>query len=241
MKTVTWASAIAAAATLLLSPAAIAQSAITSGWSGEGNVSAGLTTGNTETTDLAAGLKLERDLGAWKFKGALNAEYGETDSAQTRNRWGLAAQADRDLSERYYAYGRGSFEQDEFSAFDSRAFLGVGAGVHLIKGDATSWSVEAGPGFRWDELSNGVKEESVAFRGASAFKHAFNEAVTLSNDTEITYAEVSTQVINALALTAKLSEALAARVSFEVRHDTDVLPGREKTDTATRFSLVYGF
>ena len=42
-----------------------------------------------------------------------------------------------------------------------------------------------------------------------------------------------------IALDAGLMGNLSARVSFDVRHDTDPLPGFEATDTTTKFSLVY--
>jgi putative salt-induced outer membrane protein len=48
-------------------------------------------------------------------------------------------------------------------------------------------------------------------------------------------------LINIAALTAKLTDILAARVSFEVRNESNPPFGREATDTATRFSLVFGF
>lgn len=48
----------------------------------------------------------------------------------------------------------------------------------------------------------------------------------------------STQIANIIARTANLWGNLNARISFDVRHDTDPLPGFESTDTSTKFSLV---
>ena len=57
-------------AALLSAPAAIAQAE----WSGEGSLSAGYTTGNTETTDAGAGLKATRDALNWRQRAKLKAQ-----------------------------------------------------------------------------------------------------------------------------------------------------------------------
>ena len=76
---------------LCLMPAALAED----GWTGEGSFSAGYTTGNTETTDLGLGLKLNREAGLWTYSFDAAADYGETDSVETRNRLFLAGEVDR--------------------------------------------------------------------------------------------------------------------------------------------------
>lgn len=43
------------------------------------------------------------------------------------------------------------------------------------------------------------------------------------------------------ALDAKISGALTARLSYSMQHESDPLPGREKLDTTSRATLVYGF
>jgi putative salt-induced outer membrane protein len=149
---------------------------------------------------------------------------------------------DRDLTQRFYVYGRGTYEQDKFSGFDSRLFLGGGVGYKVLLGPMTTWNVEGGPGYRLDEIQlTGESVGSFSVRLGSTFAHKFNDAVTFSNDTEYVLADVSNQLINIAALTAKLTDILAARISFEVRNESNPPFGREATDTATRFSLVFGF
>ena len=224
-------------------------------WTGEGSFSAGYTTGNTETTDLGLGLDLARETQVWKTSLEALADFGETDGVETRNRWFLAGQLDRQINDRLYGFGRVSYEQDEFSGFDSRTFVGGGLGYEILTGERTSWSVEGGPGLKIDEVREivttdadgnpqvipAMTEESFSVIGASNFAHSFNENVAFTNDTSVLYAEESTQVGNISAITADLTGALSARFSFEVRHDTNPPPGFEDTDTATRVSLVYKF
>jgi len=246
------ASAIALIAAFAPAPLALADTP-PDGWAGEGSLTAGTTSGNTETTDIGIGVKVDRTAQLWTTGLEAFADYAETEGLETKNRLFLAAQLDRQLTDRAYAFGRLSHERDEFSGFDSRSFLGGGAGYQVFEGERTSWSVEGGPGVKIDEIGEstsvdaigmpfavpGETVESVSFIAASNYLYAFNDAVQFTNDTDAIYAEESTQLINTSALTADLISSLSARVSFDIRHDTNPPTGFESTDTASRIALVY--
>ena len=236
---------IAAAVVTGFASAASAQAT----WTGEGALSAGTTTGNTETTDIGLSLDLNRETQVWTLGVEAAADYGETDGEETRNRIFLAGQLDRQINDRLYGFGRTSYELDEFSGFESRLFVGGGLGYDILTGDRATWSVEGGPGLKIDEVEDTVDDmmmvvpgetiESFSIFAASNYAFQFNENVGFTNDTNVLYAEESTQINNSAALTAKLTDALSARFSFDVRHDTAPPMGFEDTDTATRISLVY--
>ena len=60
------------------------------GWSGEAALSAGLTTGNTETSEAGLAVDVDRASGAWNFGLQLSGDYGEEDGIESRNRYFLA-------------------------------------------------------------------------------------------------------------------------------------------------------
>lgn len=245
--------AFAGAMTLALP--AHAQDAADNGWSGEGSLSAGVTTGNTETTDLGLGVDVARVMDVWTIGLKASADYGETDGAETKNRVFLGTNLDRQINDRLFGFGQLSYERDEFSGFESRAFIGGGLGYEVLNGDVTQWTVRGGPGLKIDEIeavldtttipatvvTAATTEESFGATAQSNFAHQFNDNVAFTNDSTVLYAETSTQIGNIAALTATLTDTLSARVSFEVRHDTDPVDGFESTDTISRVSLVYGF
>lgn len=231
-----------------ISTAAHAQTTYT----GEGSFAAGYTTGNTETTNVGIGLKLAREGSQWRQSGEFKADYGENEGDENQNRIFMAGQLDRKFqSPRWSAYARSTYEQDKFSGFDNRAFLGGGLGYIALEEDKATWTVEGGPGWRFDEVGETTKndvvtpafrQDSFAFRAGSTFHYRFNENVTFSNDTNAVYAEASTQLVNGLSLTANLFNDISARFSFDVRYDTDPPSNKtEKTDTATKISFVYAF
>ncbi len=243
------------AGALTIALPAHAQDDTADGWTGEGSLSAGVTTGNTETTDLGLGVDAARKMGLWTVGVKASADYGETEGAETKNRIFLGTNLDRQINDRLFGFGQISYERDEFSGFASRAFIGGGLGYEVLTGEATQWTVRGGPGLKIDETEDtfvlvggdalvfvpGETEESFGATAESNFAHTFNENVAFTNDTTVLYAETSTQIGNVAAITASLAGALSARVSFEVRHDTDPVEGFEDTDTISRVSLVYGF
>lgn len=225
-------------------------------WSGEGSVSAGVNTGNTDTSDVGIGVKMSRETQIWRNSAEFLADYGTKNGDKTKNRFFLSGQADRTMNDNLFGYGRISHEEDEFSGFNSRSFIGGGLGYQVFDNDALIWYLEGGAGLKYDRVrsrrvagSGGAEpqiipsynDESVSLTASSRFSYRVNEGVRLGNNTNLIYADVSTQVVNKSTLTASLTKALSARFSFEVRHDSDPQQGFEKTDTATRMSLVYAF
>jgi putative salt-induced outer membrane protein len=225
------------------------------GWTGEGSLSAGYTTGNTETKDLGLGVKLNKEAGVWAFGIEAAADYGEIDGEESKNRIYAGLTADREINDRLFGFGRVSHERDEFTGFESRTFVGGGLGYHVLDGEQAKWTVRGGPGLKIDEVraydtvdGNNLPitipaetTESLGAIASSEFAYKFNESVSFTNNTSVLYAEESTQLSNTAALTAALTGKLSARFSFDVRHDTDPPLGYESTDTATRVSLVYAF
>ncbi len=244
----------AIAALSLIAAPALAEDEAT-GWTGEGSLSAGVTTGNTETTDLGLGLDIGRDFGVWKVGLQAAADFGETAGVETRNRIFLGTNLDRQINDKLFGFGAISYEKDEFSGFASRTFIGGGLGYEIFNSDTLGWTVRGGPGFKIDEIEAvldnstipatvlvpAVTEESISALGESNWRYAFNDNVGLTNDTKALWADTSTQISNITALTAQLNGSLSARISFEARHDTNPPLGFEDTDTISRVSLVYGF
>ena len=228
----------------LLAPTAFAQTADDLGWSGEGAFSAGFTTGNTETRDAGVRMVARHKGQQWSQLGEFTADYGDTDGVESKNRLSAAGQVDRVFTDKINGYVRTTWEKDEFSGFENRYFTGVGVGAKVVDTEQTKWSLEGGPGYKIDEVratltDPAMTDESFGARAGSKFSHAFNDRVSVSNNTEVVYSPSSTQISNGVALDANLMGNLSARVSLDVRHDTDPLPEFKATDTTTKFSLVY--
>jgi len=68
-----------------------------------------------------------------------------------------------------------------------------------------------------------------------------SESTELSNRLLVESGADNTFAENTLGLTVAINSRMALKAGVSVRHNTDVDPGREKTDTLTTVNLVYNF
>lgn len=249
-------------AVIALPSVAHADGAAAQGLSGEGSLSGSQTTGNSSTTVIGAGLKLSDHYDGWLVNGVLNADYGRNNGVTSINDQYASLQAGRDLNSTVYVYGKLSDTRNRFIGYFNQFFVGAGVGAHVLKGPQLTWTVEAAPGYETSKLvHNWGTQHGIAGNVASKLGYKVNDAVSLANDTNLTFthyntldrelysAGVNTPVVlgssstldNTTSLTAKLRSKLALRVSYEVNHQTSALPGFKSTNTYSKFSLVYGF
>lgn len=232
------------------------------GWVGEGSLTGSRTTGNTETTDIGIGVKLDKETDTWGHHLKGSWDRGSVSGEATRRRLDLGYQIDRNLSERLYVFANGDYYTDDFGAFQDGFYVGGGLGYKVLKDQPFLWDIEAGAGFRNQQgqdfatlddagvqltdattgallFTDGITDSEIGVRGASDIDYQINEFVSLFNDTEVIWASSDTYIWNEVGLTAKLAGNLSARASYRIDHHTDVADGLENTDTITRFGIVY--
>ena len=223
----------------LCSTPLIATSAVADEWTGEASLTGSNTTGNTETTDIGLGLKLNVAGDAWRHKFRASADFGEVSGTTNKERFSLGYQIERDFTDRLYGFARTDYLNDSFGAFTDSFFLGGGLGYDVITGGAVTWDLSGGAGFRTQTSALDVTEDEFALNAGSDFDWAINDKVSFYDDAGLIYADSNTSFFNEAGITAQLMGSLAGRVSFRVEHNTDVPAGTEKTDTITRFGIVY--
>lgn len=243
--------ALAAAATAT-APAAAQLEFENKGLSGETSLSGSATSGNTESADVGLGLKLRHESESLRHIFASRYDYGSADGEESKNRFTSSYELNWLLNHRLYGFGRGAYENDRFDGYAYRALAGGGLGYEILQGESRTWSVQGGPAYRLDEveaafddmgglLAPAERQTSVALNLGSRFESQLNDAVSITNETDVTASADTTTYFNSAALTAELMGSVSARFSFDVLHDTSAPIGTEKTDTTTRASLVYSF
>jgi len=226
-------------------------------WSGEVEASASQTTGNTENTQLGLKAKFKREIGRFIHvlsgkvdyaEQVANDEEGEEYSKITQDRWMISYQVDAQLRDRTHGYVRGQYDEDQFSGFNKRWFVGVGLGHDVFDNDQVTWSIEGGPGYRWSELA-----ETPTTPGEPRARHEFaayadsdlnvqlRENVSLEQNANVTYADSNTTYDTAVGLKTKLTDTLSSKVSYQVKYETDPPDGRKNKDTMLKASLLLGF
>ena len=219
------------------------------GWSGSVEFSAASATGNSDTLNVGLATEVTNEVGRYihLFKGSFN--YAEADDIETQNNLQLSYDLDIQLRDCTYAYGRVQYDQDEFSGFENRIFVGGGLGHYLIEDEGATWKIEGGPGYRYSRLEEPDpvpmdfedSESEFAIYASSEYERLIREGVQFTHLLESTYTQSNTSLKTVAALTTKLTDSLSSKVSYEVRYETDPPAGNENTDTLLKASILFGF
>ncbi len=218
--------------------ARLADAGIFDAWSGSGQIGVSKTTGNTDDTGYIVGLNLTKD--GLKFRHKLNAQVDRqsTSGRVTRDRYLAGYELNYKFDDRLYALGLVAWDKDTFAGFSRRFSESIGVGYTVLKGPTVKLDVNAGPAFRQTRYVTGRTARTTTARAGLEAAWQILDKLTLSEKAEAYFTGAFTSTT---ALTGSVSDKLSARVSFDVIHEADPPAGREATDTATRFSLVYGF
>jgi putative salt-induced outer membrane protein len=101
--------------------------------------------------------------------------------------------------------------------------------------------VKAGPAWRKTSYIGEPAASDLTGLAALNARWAISRTLTLTEDANALYSRDNTNLNSLTSLSAKLSNALSARVSYQITNNSNPPAGFKKTDTVTRFTMVYGF
>lgn len=211
------------------------------GWSGEGEVGASRTSGNTDDTTLAVGLHVKKEGLRWRHKFNAAAEYQRSQNVNGAERYLASYEPNYKFNARLFSFGLVQWEKDRFAGFYSRTTEAFGLGYSLLQGGSMTWDVTAGPAFRQTDQVQGPTESSTELRLASQFAWHITPRTSLSEALDIYVGSGNSTYQSTTALTATVIGNLAARASFKIKKEISPQPGFKATDTTSRVTLVYGF
>jgi len=211
-------------------------------WVGSVSAGASIATGNSENVAAGFAIDARREHGIFAHNIDAGIDLASSNGVRTQKRWYGAYQLDVAISDRSYAYGRFSYDEDEFSGFDYRLFGGAGLGYYLAKSKPFSWKVEGGPGYRYSPIDDTRETESeFALYGSTEIDWLIRDGVLFEQNIGATWTSPTTTIESLTALTTTLTQTLSTTVSYRVRYETDPPLGRENTDTLLKASVNYGF
>jgi len=211
------------------------------GWSGQGEAGFGLTTGNTDQVSALIGLKLNKDGLKARHRIAASLDYQQTDGQLSRERSVVSYGLNYLLGHGLYLSSSLGWERDEFAGFARRFTESLGLGYRLVDRRGMTLDVDGGPALRQTRFTDGTGDDEFGVRASLTWRWTIRDGFTVSEDASIVSSDGNTTLISTSALTTKLTSFISARMSFNIQSETDPLPGRRATDTATRASLVYSF
>ncbi|MFP4079702.1 MAG: YdiY family protein [Ectothiorhodospira sp.] len=209
------------------------------GWSGDAALGATLNTGNTESENLNTRARLRHQTDRWRHTLQLEAHTGSEEDETTEERYLGSFQSDRRLSELAYLFAALRAEKDRFSGYDYQRALSAGYGRQVLDTPRLKMSLEGGAGLRQDKLEDLPAEEEMILRGAGTLAFEISETAHFTEDLLMQSGEDNTEIESVSALRLRINDRLSTRLSFSVRHNTEVPADREHTDTITAVNLVY--
>lgn len=211
-------------------------------FSGKGELGLVVARGNTETETGNVGLSLIYEQERWTNESTFSAVYARDDGETNNSRWVVTNKTDYALSEVSYLLGVLRYDRDRFASFRYQSTVSIGYGRRLVKTDTQRLKAEIGPGFRFAESRDtGETENELILRGFLDYRWLISETAELTNRFLVESGSDNTFLENALGLTVAINSRVSMKAGFAVRHNTDVDPGRKKTDTLSTVNLVYNF
>jgi putative salt-induced outer membrane protein len=211
-------------------------------WSGKGTFGGVLARGNTETETINLNLDVENKLDEWTHKAGASMLRTVTDDITSADRWELRGESQYSLTKRSYLFGALRYEDDAFTDYEYQATLSGGYGYRFITNDTTKLEGQIGAGYREAEVRlTGEQQDGIIARGALDFEHKLTTTTLIYDRFLVESGSDNTFVQNALGVEVKINDTFALGLDYAVRHNTDVLPGTDKTDQVLTANLVYGF
>lgn len=228
-------------ATLLVSGSLVAADS-NSLWTGEAELGLVSTTGNTETENFSGKAKVENDRTDWHHTATLETLRAKTAGTETAKRYLVSGKSDYKISDRAYAFGRLSYEDDQFSGFEYQANAALGAGYRVIKRETLTLDVEAGPGLRQSKLDDADdSERETTLYLSSALDWKISATTTFTEELISEIGEDSTITKSVTGLKSQVAGNLAMKITYTIKNTSDVPDNVEETDTETAVTLVYSF
>lgn len=226
----------------LLALAAEASSADEGGpWSGSASFGFLSTSGNTENSSLNSGFDLGYAAGDWVHTLETIAIYADENGVTTAEAYEAAFKSEWDINEASFLFARLRWRKDRFSSYDRQFAQTLGYGYRIIHTDTHQLSAEVGAGARQSDLVDGTTEEEFITRAGLDYTWALSDTAKFAQVIGVEAGDTNTYVESVTSLSASVIGDLALVASYTVKHNTDVVPGTEKTDTYTALTLEYTF
>ncbi|MGB0134915.1 DUF481 domain-containing protein [Dokdonella sp.] len=230
------------------------------GWSGSGEAGFAATSGNTRSENLNIKFNIKKEDPLWKYGFYFNAlrSKGEANGSYdvTANRYETGASTGYKFDERSYVVGAARYEDDEFSPYTYQFVLSLSYGYTVLKNPNTEFFVEIGPGYRrldpqpYEVISGDPPtvseidpdaEDNFVGRGLMAYKHKFNDSTSFENISLVEAGSNNTYFQNDAGLSVSMSDRLALKLGYQIRHNSDVREGLKKTDQLVTTNVVFKF
>lgn len=210
-------------------------------WKGQVELGAFRSTGNTDNFGYSGSLSLNRIGLDWEHTILARADYQKDRGTVTREQYLASYQPRYTLDEGLFAYGRSQYERDRIQGFSNRYTLSGGLGYRALNRPGLTLALEAGPAARRTNYVEEPSETTWSLLTSMDFDWKISDTIKLTQDASSYLGSDNSTFTSLTGIEAGMTKGLRAKLSYSIEHETSPPEGSLKTDTISRFSLVYGF
>lgn len=226
---------------LIQSSMALAQEEKPKYWSGDVELGAVSTSGNTEQTSVKLRTDIIREKDQWINSFHFDTYNASEDGDETAERFYTFYRLDYRLAEDRGLFGRLAYEDDKFSGFKNQADLTFGYNQTLVSRATWSFKGDIGLGVRRSELDTGDTNTEMIVTTVGYLDWQISENALFKQLLSFDVGEDLTITRSETSLEANIIGALAMKLALMVKNSSEAPAGKEKTDTETTVTLVYKF
>ena len=199
------------------------------------------TSGNTEDESISFKGRVEWIDDDWEYNFRLNAFRSSRQNQLAAQRVYSVASAAYELSEISFVETRIARDDDRFSGYDSQTDLTVNYGRSLLNNrENMTLDTTVGVGYRQSKSPQSDFNE-VILRVAGDYNWDVSDSAVFHQLISAEAGEETSIFRSESSIETKILENLSLKFSVDIKHQTEVPVGREKTDTATAVTLVMSF
>lgn len=234
---------MALAASSLLATAAYGQNETTAAqWSGTGQLGFSMTSGNSDTENLTAGLAVKRESEKWVSEASVDLLHASSNDVDTAERFTINTKTGYKFDDKDYIFYGTRYDNDNFSGFDYTTSTSVGWGHKFFDSEKSRLVSDLGAGYKTEALDVDRTENNGAIlSGKLAYMIQITDTTKFENRLLVEISGDNTFVQNDAGVSLKVSEKFGVKLAHQLRHNTDAPVGKNSTDALVSANLVYDF
>jgi len=233
---------VALMSTCAITTSVAAEESNKANWSGTGQLGFSMTSGNSDTENLTAGLKLSRESEKWVNNWSLDLLRASSDDVDTAERFTINTRNGYKLDDNDYIHNSTRYDNDNFSGFDYTITSSLGWGHQFYDTEDYKLTTEIGLGYKIEALDEDRSETNgMVLVGQLDYMRQLTDTMAFEDTLAVEAGEDNTFIQNDAGFVFKVSDKFGVKLAHQYRHNTDAPLGKDSTDTLVSANLVYDF
>jgi len=208
-------------------------------WEASGALSIAVTSGNSDTVTVAAGLQASKMWDPWKLTLKLDSIYGRANGVENKNEHIFQERLERQLTPVSWLFQDLLLEHDAQENLNIRVQFTVGYRRQLVKKEKFELFGEIGGGVLYEEFRTKTETEGILHLGVD-WKWQITDKLLYTQVIRV-YPSLSEfgefRLMTESVFTAPLSDRIDARLAILDRYDSAAGAGIKKNDLVVTFGL----